>query len=105
MKILFDQGTPSPLRNFFQNHSVVTVFEKGWNQLKNGDLIRMAEDEGFDVFVTTDSNLKHQQNLRNRSIAIVALLSTSWPKIQKKTALVVATVETATKGSYFEVTF
>ena len=83
----------------------MTVFEKGWNQLKNGDLIRMAEDEGFDVFVTTDSHLKYQQNPRSRSIAIVVLLSTSWPKIQKKTSLAVAAVEAATRGSYSEVAF
>ena len=52
MKILFDQGTPSPLRKFLPKHSIVTVYEKGWNLLKNGDLIRLAEDEGFEVFVT-----------------------------------------------------
>ncbi len=97
MKILFDQGTPAPLRKFFPKHAVVTVYEKGWNQLKNGDLIRTAEDEGFDVFLTTDSNLKYQQDLKNRTIAIVALLSTSWPKIQKKISVVVSAVESAPK--------
>jgi hypothetical protein len=103
VRILFDQGTPVPLRKFFQQHTVVTVYEKGWSQLKNGDLLRLAEDESFDVFVTTDSNLKYQQNLSSRDIAIVVLLSTSWPRIQKKAAIVIGAVESAAKGSYSEV--
>ena len=77
MKILFDQGTPAPLRSVLVNLSVVTAYEKGWSTLKNGDLILAAESEGFEVFVTTDSKLKYQQNLQRRTIAIVVLLSTS----------------------------
>jgi hypothetical protein len=103
VKILFDQGTPLPLRKFLQQHVVVTVYEKGWSLLKNGDLIRSAESEAFDVFVTTDSNLKYQQNLTNRSVAIVVLLSTSWPKIQRKANVVVAAIAGAKKGLYSEV--
>ena len=103
MKILFDQGTPAPLRQFLAKHSVVTVYEKRWNLLKNGDLIRLAEGEGFEVFVTTDSNLKYQQDLQTRTIAIVALLSTNWPKIRKKTLVVIAAIEAAAKGTYSEI--
>ena len=104
MKILFDQGTPAPLRSFLPNHSVVTAYEKGWSTLKNGDLILAAESEGLEVFVTTDSNLKYQQNLQRRTIAIVVLLSTSWPRIQKQLSAVVAAIEGCSPGSYSEVT-
>ena len=98
MKILFDQGTPAPLKNFLPGQSVATAFEMGWNRLENGDLIRSAEAEGFQVLVTTDSNLKYQQNLRDRKIAIVVLLSTSWPKIQARIGSVQETTSTVSAG-------
>ena len=63
MKILFDQGTPVPLRQALPSHTVETAYEKGWNKLKNGDLLTAAEMGGFDVLITTDQNLQHQQNL------------------------------------------
>jgi len=103
VKILFDQGIPAPLRSFLPNHSVVTAYEKGWSTLKNGDLILAGESEGIEVFVTTDSNLKYQQNLQRRTIAIVVLLSTSWPRIQKRLSAVVAAIEGSSPGSYSEV--
>lgn len=104
MRILFDQGTPVPLRKALPEHRVETVFERGWSTLRNGDLIRQAELDGFEVFLTTDSNLKYQQNLSQRSIAIVVLLSTSWPKIQKKLPEVVEAIRLIPPGGYSEVT-
>lgn len=79
MKILFDQGTPVPLRQFLKGHTVKKAYEKGWSTLANGDLLLEAEKADYQLFVTTDQNLRHQQNLRERQIAIVVLLSTSWP--------------------------
>ena len=78
MKILFDQGTPVPLRNHFSSHHVSTAYELGWATLKNGELLAAAESNGFDVFVTTDTNLSYQQNLSNRKIAIVASAIKDW---------------------------
>ncbi len=63
MRILFDQGTPVPLRRFLSRHEVVTTHERGWSRLKNGELLNLAEAEGFDIFLTTDTNFKYQQNL------------------------------------------
>lgn len=103
MKILFDQGTPVPLRTFLQPHRVETAYERGWDRLRNGELLMMAETEGFDVLVTTDSGLKYQQNLTGRKIAIVVLLSTSWPKIQRKAANVALAVQTIPTSGYVEV--
>ncbi len=103
MKVLFDQGTPAPLRQFLLKHEVMTAFEKGWSTLQNGDLIRIAELECVEVLVTTDSNLKYQQDLRHRKIRIVVLLSTSWPKIRPKVASVVAATEGIIPGGYVEV--
>lgn len=71
--MLFDQGTPVPLRNALPGHEVSTAYELGWSTLKNGELLRMAEERGFEVLVTTDTNLRYQQDLTHRRIAIVVL--------------------------------
>ena len=103
MRVLFDQGTPAPLKGFLTHHTVVTAHERGWSTLKNGELLDSAEKEGFGVIVTTDANLKYQQNLASRRIAIVVLTSTSWPRIQRIAAKVASAVDGAAGGSYTEV--
>lgn len=82
---------------------MTTVYELAWTTLRNGDLIAQAEAHSFEVLVTTDQNLKYQQNLKERRLAFVVLLSTSWPKIQAKISEVVAAVDGATPGSYTDV--
>lgn len=62
MRVLFDQGTPAPLRGALTAHVVSTAYEMGWSALSNGDLLDAVEAQ-FDAFVTTDQNLRHQQNL------------------------------------------
>jgi hypothetical protein len=103
VRVLFDQGTPAPLRRLLQQHEVVTAYERGWSTLKNGELLAAAEGDRFQVLVTTDTNLKYQQNLASRTIAIVVLSTTSWPRIQAAVELVVAAVNAAASGTYSEV--
>jgi len=103
VRVRFDQGTPVPLRRFLTQHEVITAHERGWSTLKNGELFDSAEKEGFAVLVTADANLRYQQNLTPRSIAIVVLTTTSWPRIQRVAGSVVAAVDGATAGSYTEV--
>ena len=79
MKILFDQGTPRPLRNFLPEHTVDTSARKGWSELSNGELLDTAESEGYELLITTDQNLQHQQNLVGRRLAVIVLRSGSWP--------------------------
>lgn len=105
MQVLFDQGTPVPLRRYLAPHAVATVFEKGWSTLQNGELLRMAEHEEFEVLVTTDQNLKYQQNLRERRIAIVVLMTTSWPRIERKVTYVITAINSVKPGDYIEVDF
>lgn len=76
MKVLFDQGTPVPLRGQISAHRVSTAYELGWATLKNGELLAAAENSGFEVLVTTDTNLQYQQNLTQRKIALVVLSTT-----------------------------
>jgi predicted nuclease of predicted toxin-antitoxin system len=102
VKILFDQGTPFPLRKHLTEHEVSIAFEKGWSDLKNGELLQQAEED-FEVLVTTDQNLRYQQNLQERKITIVVLMTTSWPKIQKNLAAVVESINAVNVGDYLEI--
>ena len=104
MKILFDQGTPAPLRKHLADHEVSTAFELGWSKLTNGALIEAAERIGFEVFVTTDQNLRYQQNLQGRKLAIVVLMGTSWPKIQLRLDAVQNALANVQVGAYLEIT-
>jgi predicted nuclease of predicted toxin-antitoxin system len=105
MKLLFDQGTPVPLRNHLLNHIVETAYEKGWSNLKNSDLLTQAEAEGFDALITTDQNLRYQQNLSGRKISVVVLLTTNWPRIKNHISLVVEAIDKLQAGSYEEIPF
>lgn len=103
MRVLFDQGAPDPLRESLTLHNVSTAYERGWSKLRNGELLDALEQGGYEVLVTTDTSLKYQQNLTVRRVGIVVLLSTSWPRIQRVIASVVAAVDAAVPGSYTEV--
>ena len=103
MKVLFDQGTPAPLRTYLTSHQVSTAYELGWQTLTNGDLLQEAESNGFEVMVTTDQNLKYQQNMSKREIAIVVLTSTSWPRIQKVLPDIVTAVDSSKPNGYVEI--
>ena len=104
MKILFDQGTPDPLRTALSGHVVITAFERGWSNLGNGDLLREAERE-FNTLITTDKNLEYQQNLKGRKIAILVLPTTSWPKIPPHQGKILAAVNNIKPGDYLLLDF
>lgn len=73
MRVLFDQGKPVAIARSLPNHSVRTARQEGWATLTNGDLLRVADEGGFNVLVTTDNSLAYQQNLKGRKIALVVL--------------------------------
>jgi hypothetical protein len=104
MKILFDHGTPAPLRPALAGHEISTAYELGWARLSNGDLLAAAET-GFDAFITTDKNLRYQQNLAGRHLAILVLPTTSWPKIQKHAQQVADRVNALKPGDFIELSF
>ena len=104
MNILFDQGTPAPLRRAFPNASVETVYERGWSTLQNGELLATAEQAGFDIFISTDQNLKYQQNLTGRHLTIVVLSTTSWPRIRAVSEALRRAVDSLDAGVYYEFT-
>ena len=100
MLVLFDQGTPVPIAKFLLGHAVKTARQQGWDTLVNGELLRVAEEAGFDVLVTTDKNLIYQQNLKARKIAIVVLGRNRWSIVKLAISQIVAAVNASTPGSY-----
>src|SRR5712692_9278195 len=103
MRILFDQGTPVPLRRYLTSQVVDTAFERGWSALHNGALLDVAEQEGYALVMTTDQNLRYQQRLADRQLAIILLLSTSWPRIQLRIDTIQAAVASIGAGGYQEI--
>ncbi len=103
MSILFDQGTPAPLRQHLARHTIDTAFERGWSNWHNGALLDVVEQEGYDLLMTTDQNLRYQQNLADRQLAIIVLLSTSWPRIQWRIDAIQAALDRAAPGDYKEI--
>src|ERR1041385_342173 len=101
MRVLLDACVPRPLRKFLPDHSVQTAQEMGWSQLKNGDLLQAAETQ-FEVFVTTDQSLKHQQKVVGRKLAILVLLTNNWPTIRGKTDDIAKTVSLLKHGDFVE---
>lgn len=102
MLILFDHSTPAPLRHALADHVVVEAFERGWDRLSNGALLDAAESAGFELFITADKNLRYQQNLTRRRIAIIVLRNAQWPVLRRYVDRVLAAVRTATPGTYAE---
>ena len=100
MRILFDQGTPVEIATFLRNHTVRTTRQEGWETLENGDLLRSAEDAGFELLLSTDNGLAYQQNLKGRKIAIVVLSRNRWRMVQRMIRKIVAAVDRAEPGSY-----
>ena len=104
MRILFDQGTPVPLRDHLAGHVVQTAFELGWSNLANGALLASAENS-FDLLITTDQQLRYQQNLSGRNLGILVLMTTSWPRIMVNIPRILQAISQMSPGEYREISF
>jgi hypothetical protein len=71
-RVLFDEDVPRPLRRDLPGFEILTVVEAGWSGIKNGELLRRA-DQAFDVFLTADRNLPYQQNVSTLRLGVVVL--------------------------------
>jgi hypothetical protein len=98
--VLFDNGTPRGIASELRGHTVKESREQGWDTLRNGELLDAAEAAGFDLFLTTDQNLRYQQNLAGRKIAIVVIGKGRWRLIKPMLPRIVSAVNAATPGSY-----
>lgn len=104
MRILFDHGAPRGLIRSLPNHSVLTAYQFGWDKLSNGALLRAAGEAGFELLLTTDGNIRYQQKLTGRRLAICRLNgNTRWRQVRRHLDRIAAAVDSATPGSYTEV--
>ncbi|MDD9998117.1 MAG: hypothetical protein OXQ89_10270 [Rhodospirillaceae bacterium] len=103
MKLLFDQGTPAPLRNHLPDHSVDTLAERGWSDKDNGELLELAEREGYEVPAATDQSLRYQQNLDSRQIGIVVLPAANWNAVRRHAHEIDQAVVAVRPGEVIEV--
>ena len=100
MRILLDHNTPVPLRYWLTGHHVATAYELGWAELTNGELLRVAEDSGFDAMITTDKGIRYQENLTGRRLALVVISTNDWTRIRKSKAAVLVAITKVSPGSF-----
>ena len=100
MKVLLDVCTPVQLRLALSGHEVQTAVKAGWGELENGELLRVAEAAGFDLFIICDKNLRYQQNLAGRRLAILELWTNHRPTLEQHFATILAAAESMQSGEY-----
>ena len=103
MRILFDQGVPRGLAESLRAYEVIEARKLQWEEISNGELLRLTEDAGFDLLLTTDKNVRYQQNLANRKISIVVLGNSPWWLGSQHLNEIVAVVKASEPGSFFEI--
>jgi hypothetical protein len=103
VKVLFDANTPAPLCRFLRGHDVVRADELGWEGLENGDLLGAAERAGFDLLLTCDQNIRYQQNLAGRKLALLVLSSNHWPTLRRVAARIASAVDFVQSGQIVRV--
>ena len=103
MLILLDNNAPRGLVRALVGHTVTEARQRGWAELKNGELLSAAEEAGFDILLMADKNIRYQQNLTERKIAIVVLSQLRWRLVRKRLPEIVAAVNAAGIGSLAEV--
>jgi hypothetical protein len=103
MRILFDQGVPRGLAASLRGHEVTEARKLKWESISNGALLNLAEDAGFNLLVTTDKNVRYQQDLAERTISIVVLGQSPWWLVRQHLDAIVAAVHASTPGSFTEV--
>lgn len=103
MKVLIDESLPRYLKRMLPDQEAQTVPERGWAGIKNGELLQLAEDE-FDVFLTADKNLRYQQNLKDRRLAIIEFPSNKLSVVKSLETELHDLLAQVTTGSYLTLT-
>jgi len=103
VRVLLDHNLPHSLRTSLGklcDHEIFTASYMGWGDLRNSELLTATEQKGFEVFVTGDQSLVHEQNLRGRRLAVIALSANNWPIIKNRVPDILAAIDAATPGSF-----
>jgi hypothetical protein len=103
MRILFDNGIPRGLAPLLLGHVVVEARREGWDRLSNGELLRAAEEAGYELLMTNDRRIPSQQNLAGRGIALLVLTSSQWPSVRAEAARILEAVNGSAPGTYREI--
>ncbi len=99
-RILLDENIPLGLRRLLSGYDVWHVRDTGWAGLSNGALIAAAEQAGFAIMITADRNLRYQQNLRDRRLALIVLSHNNWPTVQRSLDTINAAIKQAKPGTF-----
>jgi hypothetical protein len=99
-RILFDKNVPYILRARLVGYYVRTADDEGWERISNGELIRCAEEAGYQIIVTCDQSIQYQQNMTHRKISMVVLGSNIWPVIEPKIPEIAAALTSVSPGSF-----
>ncbi len=100
MKVLLDENIPERFWRRLGTHEAMTVAYMGWRTYKNGELLKRAEQQGFQVFVTGDQNLSYQQNMTERQIALIVLNTNDRRLIENKLEVIAQAISNAAAGSF-----
>jgi predicted nuclease of predicted toxin-antitoxin system len=100
VKILLDENLDHRLREYLGSHEVFTASFKGWDGLKNGKLLDAAESDGFEVLLTGDQTLHHEQNLTGRRLAIISMSSVEWRIVKDYLPQILKALDSAVPGSF-----
>ena len=100
VEIVLDECVPWPLAKHLAGHLCTSPQRKGWGGYENGDLLLKLAEQEFDLFVTSDQNLRYQQNLSDRKIAILELSTNDWATIRRHLVSVVARIDAMQPGEF-----
>jgi hypothetical protein len=104
-RVLLDHCVPRRVLHALAGYDATTAYRQGWSELKNGALFSAAEANGFDVLITADKNLRYQQQLTERLIAVIELPTNSLPDLLSHFTAIADAVERIRPSEYFELTF
>jgi hypothetical protein len=100
VRILLDESVPVQVRNALSGHQVSTAVEMGWGGIGNGELLDRGESNGFELLIVADKNFQHQQNLKDRHIAILELWTNHRPTLENHFERIRAAAESAASGQF-----
>jgi predicted nuclease of predicted toxin-antitoxin system len=99
LKVLLDEDVPGKLAQFLPWHEIHTVVSMNWGGIKNGELLTLIERERFDVFLTGDKNMAHQQRLEERPFAVLIMSAINWPVIRPHIHTISSALDQAEAGT------
>jgi predicted nuclease of predicted toxin-antitoxin system len=103
VRILLDECVPWPIRHLLAGHDCTNVQKQGWKGTKNGALLALAASE-FDLFITSDQNIRYQQNLLGSTIAVLELSTNDLRRIRAAAAMIQSEISKVKPGAYRRIT-